>query len=161
MDGNNQRVGLLIMTAVALIVGGVLLAASAQQVGTATNTITVTNKTIAAPADGGVYYINEAQEYLGGLVVFNASGFEIYNSSVYTMAENISPVTGVKTVYLLDGGYRPLKDVAQNLKVSYTYGEQGYIDDAGGRAIASVIIILFALAIAVVALYPTLRERFS
>jgi len=160
MEVNNQRVGLLILTAVALIVGAVLLQASSQQIGTAIDTRTVTNKSVAAPANNGVTYFNEAQEYLGNLVVFNASGVEIYNATTYTMAENVSPVTGVKTVYLLDGGYRPLKGVAQTLKVSYDYGEQGYINDSGGRAIAGIIIVMFAIALAIVALYPTLKEKF-
>jgi len=86
-------------------------------------------------------------------------GNQTANATVFTFAENVSLTTGVKTITLTNNGY-PTWDEANTLAITYTYGADGYIDDSGARSVANLILIFFGLAIALVAMQPTLRNQF-
>jgi len=158
MMKNNKgqmMVGGLIMIAIAAIVGVILLVGSAQNVGEATNTVSVVNLTIAVPANGGVYNFTDYRAVSSGFVAINGTGGETIGSGNYTIADN-QVVDGdlAATLTVDDAEYQSI-----NWNVSFTGQPTGYIDNAGGRAIAKIIIIFFALSIAVVTLVPTLRSK--
>lgn len=155
---SGKQVGVLIMTAVALIVGVILLAASAQQVGNVTNTITVANASLGTLTNGTTLHIT-AYKSCTGFKVFNATGDEEVASSNYTVTNNVvyngqesisvSPQVTAGYVSAWNKGTATYDGVCQPLT---------YEPSSGGRAIAGIIIVMFAIALAVVALYPTMRE---
>ena len=166
MEGNSQRIGLLVMTAVALILGAIILAASAQQVGNVTNTITLENQSLGTMTNGTDLYVTSCRA-LSDVKIWNATGdVEMSPSgtgtSNYTVTNNALDATGGLSVKITP-------NVTVTAGTAYNKGTATidgvcqpttYSDDSGARAIAGIIIIMFAIALAVVALYPTMRERF-
>ena len=63
---------------------------------------------------------------------------------------------GLKTVsiYTSSGSIYASK----NVNISYTCGNDGYIEDSGIRSVVGLIIIVVALALAVFAMVPAVRE---
>jgi hypothetical protein len=148
----------LILVAITLIVGMILLQASAQNVGSATNTVNLENRSLAAVTNLTAQYITDCK-VLTSVKIWNATGDLLIPATNYTLTNNVvyngneavrivpAATTGAGThynegVWTVDGVCQPL----------------GYIADSGGRAIAGIIVIMFAVAIAVVALTPTLRS---
>lgn len=152
----NQKIGMLVLTAVALIVGLILLQSSAQNVGVGSDTATLTNYSFNLPSAEGGKITLPGQELLSSAVVWNKTAQAITNTSVYSIAEEVSSTTGTKRIVLTMNKYPTMYNMASN--ISYTYGVEGYIDDGGGRAVAGIIVLMFAIALAVVALYPTIKE---
>lgn len=150
------NVGAVIIAAVIVIVGLVLLQASAGFIGTASNQVTATNVTYTSAANGLSIDL-DGQELFGTVTIVNASNVSQNWASNFTVAEGVSPRTGVKRILLTTGNTTVAN---RSVNVSYTYGSEGYIDDAGGRAIAGIIVLLFGLAISISVLSPTLREKF-
>ena len=152
MNRKGQSMGSIIMVFIVAIVGITLMIAAAQDVGGAVNSISETNLTITSGAVGVAQDI-QGQSLLSTPVVTNATA--LLNSTDFTMEELVSTTTGVLTI-----SFTPLESQAasQTINITYDYGDDGYIDDSGGRALASLIIIFFGLAIAVIALEPTLRS---
>lgn len=150
--------GVIMVTFIAILVGVILFQAIAQEAGKAT-TSSVYNTTsgsaaITCPADTITIDL-EGQELLSTPLVRNASGDLVIQSGNYTIDEGVSTTTGVKTIrYTAIGS----EFAGNTLNISYDYGRDGYIDNSGGRAMAGLIAIFFALAVAVIALTPTLRS---
>lgn len=151
--------GMIIVVAITLIVGMILFQAIAQQVGSSTNTVALANQSLTGAA------VNDTAQYitncraLSDVKVFNATGDVEVGSGNYTITNNViyngalavqivpgvsaTPALGYKVgVWTIDGTCQPLD----------------YIADSGGRAMANLIVIMFALAVLVVALTPTLRS---
>ena len=148
-------IGSFIGIFVLVVVGLALFQGSAGQVGGAINSATASNTTITMPADGVVLDL-EGQNYLSGFVMTNATGGEVVPATNYTIGEGVSTSTGVLSVQLT-GAASTYSGTSVN--VSYEYGPDGYISSSGSRGVAGIILIFFALAIAVVALSPTLRSK--
>lgn len=147
-------VSLLILVAVALVVGVILLQASAQNVGTTNTAITKANATLGVPVNGTATYITDCRK-VDDLVVWNATGDVEVPTSNYTQVDNVIS-NGALAV-----------SVTPNAIVDYKVGTWTYDgtcypltydDNSGSRAIASLIVVMFALALGVVALTPTLRS---
>ena len=157
--GEMNMVGYMIVIAVTLVVGLVLFQVIAQEVGESTSTVTLANQSLTGAA------VNDTAQYitncraLSDVKVFNATGDVEVGSGNYTITNNVvyngalavqivpgvsaTPELGYKVgVWTIDGTCQPLD----------------YIADSGGRAMASLIVIMFALAVLVVALTPTLRS---
>lgn len=148
-------VGIFVAGFMVIVVAIALFQASAYQVGTATGTGTVVNTTLTLGA-GNTSQDLVGQNLISGLTIVNWSGQVVLtNGANVTIAEGVSPRTGTLRIIATvnQGTY-----ANQKINVSYVYGPEGYINDSGGRAIASLILIFFALAIAVVALVPALRN---
>jgi len=149
-----DNLGMIMTIFITVLVGVVLFQTVAQEAGTGSAEATVTNASVTAVA-AGTNVDMDGQELLDTPVVTNSSG-QLQTVTVdYVIDEGVSATTGVKTVQ-----YRGVSGNAssQAMNVTYTYGVDGYIDSSGGRAMASLIAVFFALAIAVVALTPTLRS---
>lgn len=150
-------IGAFIVLFITVIVGMVLLQATAVHTGQATGTFTATNVTYTLPAAGESIDL-DGQEYISGMIVINDTSGTVIASDNYTISEGVSSTTGVKTIILTyDAGFFE----GESANISYVYGSDGYIDDSGARGIANLILIFFALGIAVVVLIPTLKMKFN
>lgn len=154
MNKKGQTAGIIIGIAITLIVAIILFQSIAQYVGQ-TSEVSDVNVTAYTPPASGLTVTLTGQELIGGYVAVNQSG--TYDCSLnYTVAEGVSTTTGTKRV-LMTAATSDLT-FCPTINYSYTYGAEGYIDSSGGRAIAAIIVIFTALAIAVVALLPSLRS---
>lgn len=157
----NQTIGILISGFIAAIIGLILLQSIAVYVeqGTRANSgvATQTNRTITISglSSGGIVEL-PGQELVSTLVVTNGSTVTAVPTTNYTIAECVRTSDGLK-------GICYTKTTAGNafptVNVSYTYYPDGYIDDAGGRSIAGLIVILAALAIGAVGLWVALGNQ--
>ena len=155
--------GSILIVFMAIIVGVVLFQVIAQEVGNSTNTIEVVNESLTVAVNDTAQFLN--YRALSSVVVINATdatGLSTDNASVlgsgnYTVANNvINPTSGALAVSITPTATEAYKSV---WRVSATAQPTTYIAESGGRAMAALIVIFFALAIAVVALEPTLRGK--
>lgn len=155
----NKTLGSLIVVAITLIVGIILLQASAQQVGETTNTVSLANQSlVTAASNGTVLYVTNCRA-LSDVNVFNATGDLEVPDDNYTVANNqIHPTTGdlttTLTITVIDGA----GTTDSVWTVDGTCQPLTYEASSGGRAMLGLVIIMFALALAVVAITPVLRE---
>lgn len=150
------NVGLVLMTFISIIVGLILMSGSFDFIGQTTNTFTLRNYTFTFPAAGSTVDLY-GQELINTPGIINRSNGAVVPASNYTIAEGISSVDGLKRIRLTaNAGY--FNNVVTN--ASYDYGHVGYIDDAGGRSVASLIPIFAAIALLVTALAMVVKEKF-
>ena len=156
MNKKAQSVGLFIGVAIAIIVGLILFQAVASNVeqGTQTNT-GVTTATNALYT--GVYNTPvelEGQELVSVTAVTNRTGGTAVPSANYTIAECVRASDNLKGICYtaLDDTDTGNPSASGGVNISYTYYPNGYIDNAGSRAIAGIIILLTAIGIALVAM---------
>lgn len=147
-------VGMLIIVAIAVIVGAILLTTSAQNVGDVTNTVTLANSSFTLGAESNVVYLTNWKS-ISGAVVYNATGelvpaanYTIANNVVYNGAEAISITTSAVNSYAND-----------SCNISGTVQPLTYSANSGSRSVAGLIVVFFALGIGVVALYPVLKNK--
>lgn len=141
---------------IGILVALILLQGIYPYIGTATNTVTMVNQTFTTPAAGSTVDL-VGQEILSTPIVINRSSGTVVPSTNYTIGERVSPVDGLKRVYYKsEGGV--FNSVGVN--ISYTYGPEGYIEDASGRSVAGLIAIMAALAVVVFTIGMVLKEKF-
>lgn len=149
-------IGMLILIAVAVIVGLTLLTGGiSSNVGTLTNKVAVIGEHYTFPnASAAVNYVTLKGQAVESVTVKNRTGDVTIPASNYTITSRVlnngvleSRLTAVDTTY-----------VNYLVNVSYTYEPFGYDTNGGGRAIANLIIIFAALAIAVVVLVPIVKN---
>ena len=144
-------IGLIIVVAIAIIIGLIMFQAIASNVETGTqavkgatvttnyNTVGILNTNVELPG----------QELVSVQAVTNRTDGVAIAAANYTIAECVRASDNLKGICytrLGDGAESPLDAV----NITYTYYPAGYIDDAGGRAIAGIIVLLAAIAIAFV-----------
>lgn len=149
-------IGVFLMAFIAIIAGLALFQGLGPFIGQTTGSVDMRNRTFTMPAVGSTTDL-VGQELLGTPIVINASTGLVVPSTNYTIAEGLSSVDGLKRIRLTSLGGWSNDD---NINVSYLYGAEGYIDSGGGRSIALLIPLFFGLAIALIALTPSLREKF-
>ena len=159
--GQMDGLGMIIIVAVTLIVGVVFFQVIAQEIGSSTNTVEVVNQSLTAAAvNDTLQYVTNCRA-LSGVIIFNATGDVEVASGNYTVTNNVvHPTTGALSVSV-NPTISATPDLGYGVgiwKISGTCQPLTYIADSGGRAIANIIIIFFALAIVVVAISPTLRS---
>ncbi len=144
----------LILVFIGVIVGAILLTASAQQVGTATQTEQAMNISLSTIENETAQFITNYRA-LTNVEVYNETG-GIVAAGNYTITNNVVN-NGALAVRITPG----LVDdyIVSAWMVSGTGQPLTYIDSSGGRSMASLIVIFFALAIASFALYPVLESR--
>jgi len=146
--------GIIISVFIAVIVGAILLTTSAQQVGSTTDTFEIANTSLTTVVNGTPQYITNARS-LSSVVIYNETGNVIVGSGNYTVENNVV-YNGALAVKITPDASAEFKSA---WKVSGTAQPLTYIDDSGGRSVATLIIIFFALGIAMVALYPVYKEK--
>ena len=158
--GEQNQLGILLVVFITVIVGLIILTAAAQQVGSATSTTTIANDTLgAAAADGVTQYIT-GYKSLTDVVIFNATGaaiipadnYTVTNNAVYNGAEAVS-ITPTSWINVTPGG------AVGVWKYSGTAQPTTYISDGGGRAVAGIIILMFAIAIVIITISPTAKNK--
>lgn len=134
---------------IGVIVALVLFQATAVFTGQTINTYALTNRTFTAPAVNSTIDL-VGQELLTPAIVANSSNASapVISGTNFTVAEGVSTVDGLKRIRLTtnDAG---AANAGKPVNVSYNYGGEGYIDDAAGRSITGIILLLAALAIGV------------
>lgn len=151
-----MNVAAILMTFIAIIVGLILLQGSYPYIGASTNTYNLVNQTFTAPASGASIDL-VGQELLGTPVVINRTTGSVVPATNYTIGERISPTDGIKRIYYQSNGGN-FNSVGVN--ISYPYGQEGYIEDAGGRGVTNLIPIMGALALIMAALALVFKEKF-
>jgi len=158
MNNKGQlNLGLIIMAFIGVIVGLALLVSVASSIGESTTSGTYNSSTGGAytiPADGVTIDL-EGQELLGTPTVHESDNLTTINSGNYTIDEGVSTSTGVKSIQYTASGD---EYVGIGVNITYDYGPDGYIENAGARSIVSLILIFMGLGIAVIALTPSLRS---
>ena len=154
--GQNFKIGLILTLFIGAIVGIVLLQSTAQQTDSSLS-IRQYNATVAAPALNAKKDL-VGQEILSTPLVYNTSSGTALAATNYTVAEEVSTTDGLKRIVLTT---KSAEWAGRNLNISYDYGAEGYIEDAGSRTVFNLVILFGALAIAVFLLVPSLREGLS
>lgn len=149
--GESNYIGIILIAFVVIVVGIALFQAAAQQVGESVNTVALENDTTMTIA------VNDTAQYittcraLSGVVIFNETNDVPVPSAQYAVVNNVvHPTTGDLSVSITPDAAAEYKTI---WTIDATCQPLTYITDSGGRAMANIIIIFFALAIAVVGLY--------
>ena len=146
------EMGSIIMVAITLIVGMILLVASAQNIHPTINTVEVVNQTFTLGAINTKLALT-GQAVVGTPVVSNST--EIITSGNYTITSN-DILNGVLTVTI---NATDAYIAGEKMNLTYTAQPDGYSTSSGARAVTGIIIVLFAVSIAVVALMPTVGSK--
>jgi len=157
MNSKGQiNLGAIIGIFMTVIIGLAFVITIAESVGESTNTVALVNQTETLGANGDSIYIEEYKS-ITSFVLLNASNNLTIGAGNYTVTNNaLDPTTGALSVQVQtdDTEFQSLE-----VRVSGTAQPRTYISDSGGRAIASLIVIMFALGLAIVALTPTMQSR--
>lgn len=157
--GEQNQMGVIIGVFMLIIVGLVLMTASARLIGDTINTRDVANDTISNT--NGTTLANIVQldgKVASNVVVYNDTGdiivgsgnYTIYNNQVIDGEETAGINVSVEEVSGIEDG---------DWQISYTSQPTTYISNSGGRAVAGLIVLFFALAIAIIAIFPTARSK--
>jgi len=139
-------IGGLIMLAIAVIVGAILLAGSAQNISTVVNTQELNNHSLATVVNGTAQYITGFKS-ISDVVVLNQTGTQVIGAGNYTLTNNVPYNGGVAIMIVPE-----TPDAYKNAwRVSGTVQPTAY-GDAGARSMTSLIIIMMAMAIAAIAI---------
>jgi hypothetical protein len=151
--GQMAMIGLLMMVFVAILVGVIIFQQIAQTIGTTNTEYSYINQTKTLAATGSSIYLTDVRA-LSSVVITNATGGDVVPSSNYTITNNVVS-DGSLTVQVTTnaGGWN-----GSSVNISGTAQPLTYIDNSGGRSMVSIILIFFALAIAVVAMYPIYQD---
>lgn len=144
-------IGVMVIMAIAVIVGLVLFQQAAGDVGDITTTQSLSQGLYSLPASGSCTDL-VGQELIGTATVTNRStGTTIGN---VTVSERVSTVDGLKRIGVCATGANWEGDPisARPVNITYTYGPEGYVADSGARSVTTLITLLAAIAIALVVL---------
>lgn len=157
-------VGMILMVGIALIIGVVFFQSIAQEAGESTNTETITNVSInsgAAVDNVSTYYVDYRS--IADVSITNGTalgaGAAIASANYTTVNNVIDPDDGTLSVSIT-----PLTTIDWDVQtgniwmISGTAQPTTYIAESGARSIVGLIAIFFALAVAVIALAPTMKS---
>ena len=154
-DKGQAQVGLLIVIAITIILGAIFLQAIAQTVGESTNTIAIANESLTTVANGTAQYLD--YRALSSVVVYNATSDTLMDASNYTVTNNfVNPTTGALSVRIVP--HYAATTYISAWEVSGTAQPTTYIADSGGRAMAALIVVMFALAVLAAVIAPVVKE---
>jgi hypothetical protein len=157
--GEMNGIGITVVVAITLIVGLIFFQAIAQEVGKSTNTISLANQSLGVMTNGTTLYVTNCRALSGDAAIWNATNNVLIPSNNYTVTSNIvyngALATSVTPNVSVVAGFAFNKGTAT---IDGTCQPLNYIADSGGRAMANLIVVMFALAVLVVALTPTLRN---
>ncbi len=148
--------GYILVAFMAIVVGVAFFLVIAQTVGDSTNTVPIVNQSLGV-ADNETTVTLTTFRAISDVVIYNESGTEIVPANNYTVTNNVVTDEALSVTVLPDGSNNDFFQ-GYTWTISGTVQPLDYIADSGSRSIAGLITIFFALAIAVVALEPTLRS---
>ncbi|KKK47751.1 hypothetical protein LCGC14_3152030 [marine sediment metagenome] len=141
LQGDGKAVFVFFIGAIITIV---FLASIADNIFTQTNTASNTNLTVTVLAINTSLAI-EGRDLIAEISIINSTNISLEFQGLI-LSDGI--LNGVKTV-TLTANDSAVDLVGDEVNISYTYNPNGYIDSAGGRSIAALILIIGALAILV------------
>ena len=149
-------IGIIITVFITVIVGVILFQAIAQESGRSTSLTTVVEEDIGTITNGTAIYLD--YRFLSDIIMQNGTaGGVVVNAGNWTLTNNIiNPSNGQLSVRIVPEANTGYYGV--NWFMNATAQPTTYIADSAERAIVGLIAIFFALAIAIVALEPTLRS---
>ena len=152
--------GIILVTFVAILVGVVLFQAIAQEAGSSTTLTTLTNYSLGTITNGTDYYNTDYKSFTNVIIRGNVTVAEdILSAANYTVTNNvIDPSDGSLSVGITPSTDDDWDVYGTTWRISGSAQPVTYIADSGSRAIAGLIVVFFALAVAVVSLTPTLRS---
>lgn len=154
--GQFGAVGVLIIIAIGVIVAiTLLLGGVTSNVATMTKTVNVVNQTIDCPnASATPNYVTLRGQAARGVLVSDADDGSLFNQGNWTVRNYVVNNGALESrLVAVDGAYNGF-----NCHVNYVSEPFGYDTNGGGRAITDLIIIFCAIAIAVFALAPILKN---
>lgn len=148
-----EGAGVILVVAIAIIVGLALYTGGiAPNIGTATQTVTYSEQLSNTTAT-----LDLRGKYIETFAATNATNSSrTIPATNYTISNNVIGSDGELTAQIT---LEPGVGYATPWNVTYTYQPTGYVTDAGARSVTGLIAILSVLAVAVVALAPTLRNK--
>ena len=149
------NVGVIIIAFVTIVVGVALLVVVAQQVGLTKDTIAIANQSLGAADNSTTVYLTSIRA-ISSVVIYNESGTEIVPADNYTVTNNVVN-EGALAVSVLPAANAEYHGFTWT--ISGTGQPLTYVPDGGSRGIITLIVIFFALAIAVAALYPVVKDN--
>ena len=139
---------------ISILVGLILFQVIAQSVGETVNTVTVSNTSISTVVNDTTQYLTDYR-YLSSVVIYNETGDAIAGAGNYTVTNNVVH-NGALSVSILPD---TTADYKSAWLISGTAQPTTYISDSGGRALANLIPIFFALMLVAIALYPVYESK--
>ncbi len=151
------EIGGFIMIAIVAIVGAILLVASAQNIDPVRNTQSIENFTYTVGENNTNQSI-PGQAIVGTVTVTNQTGANTIDGATFREHSN-QVVDGTLTARLEYDDTTDSGLIGEAVNISYNSQPDGYATSGGARALTGIIIVFFALAIAVVVLVPTLKSK--
>jgi hypothetical protein len=156
--GQMVGAGALIALAITLIVGAILLQASAQQVGTVTNTVSVANASLGTAVNGTLLYLTDYKS-ISDVVVYNDTS-SVVDSDEYTLTNNVV-YNGAEAITVLPASPADSGVTGYTWYISGTAQPLTYIDSSGARSMSSLIIVMTALALVSVAVGFAVKQKYD
>jgi len=147
--GQMEGVGILIAVALAVIVGAILMQASAQNTGQVRNTVAIVNDSFAA-ANNTNYYLS-GYKACSSVVIWNNTADVLIGAGNYTVTNNVVHDGAVEVRIAVN--YSSAVYAGDGWNISCTAQPDTYSDSAG-RAVSGLIIVFMALALLAVVMYP-------
>ena len=146
----------IIMMFITILIGAIFLQVIAQSVGESVNTVALANQSETLAANGASIYIEEWRA-INGIVIINGTNVTIAAGNYTVTNDVLDPTTGGLSVQITtdDAAF-----ASTAVKISGTAQPTTYITDGGARAMANLIIIMFALAVLVVIIGPSVSREF-
>lgn len=152
-----MELGVIIMIFITIIIGTIFLTVIAQSVGESVNTVVLVNQTETLAANGASIFITEWRA-IDSIVILNASNNITILAANYTVTNDVvDPTTGGLSIQITTDD---TQFASTAVKISGTVQPTTYIADGGARAMANLIIIMFALAVLVVIIGPSVSREF-
>jgi len=153
--GQLGDLGMILMVFVCVVVGLTLFLTISQTIGTSTSTVAVANDSLGTVLNNSVIYLTSYQA-LSGVVIYNDTTSVVADTE-YTVENNVvyNGALAVRVTVDADDGD---EETGNEWFISGTAEPVGYIGGAG-RQMALLIPIMFALAIVVVVLVPSIKNK--
>lgn len=156
--GEMGGLSVILIVFITLIVGVVLFQVIAQEAGRSTNTETLAFHDLGTTAANDTVITITEWRALNDETMYNESGHAVIDDSYYTIANNV--VTDGDLTVTITLGAAIFENYTNDWRINATGQPTTYIPDSGARAVVGLIAIFFALALAVIAITPTLRREF-
>ena len=140
--------GVLLTVALGIIVGAILLQASAPAVAQVNTLQNINNQSITLPATNG--NVSLTGQSASNVILTNRTSGTVVPASNYTITNNVL-INGqlYAVLQLKDGNFS-----GNVMNISYTSEPFGYANDSGSRVMIGLVLVFGALAIFAMAISP-------
>ena len=150
---------MIFMIFLGAIIATAIIAPIANQVVANTQTITVPNTTVTIPITANGTLDLQGRALLTTITIGNSTNN--LRDEGYSLRTATSSTTGLRTVQLIANDSRFYTTGSQSISVSYTADPDGYVSEAGARAITILIVLFSALAILIFVIVMLYKGSFG